>query len=150
MLGFLLGQAKTGRLCRPYYTHSPSIQAFRKTFTHRVFGPTSAPRTETLQFLILFEKASKSTSEARLFEYVCALIFLVPFRFVVFIRWLNQSCFISLVRPVRPNSRDDLVDPLSYIAWLKRVWGFIEWPRDILETLLGPIPSRCPNTVTTS
>ena len=61
--------------------------------------------------------------------------FLVPFRFVVPTRWLNQSCFISLVRPVRPNSRDDFVDPLSYIAWLKRLWSFIEWLRDILETL---------------
>ena len=61
----------------------------------------------------------------------------------------NLRCSLPLLRPVRPNSRDDLVDPLSYTAWLKRFWGLLNGLGILWKRFFDPIPSRCPNTVTT-
>ena len=52
----------------------------------------------------------------------------------------NQNSFLPIIRPVRPNSRDDFVDPNS-LTRRKRFWRFIGWPQDIMwRRFLGPTP----------
>ena len=56
----------------------------------------------------------------------------------------NQNSFLPIIRPVRPNSRDDFVDPNS-LTRRKRFWRFIGWPQDIMETLprSNPLKFQC-------